>query len=76
MNPQDKLQEYEILELKERLLEKERLLDKEIAEIKEMMQPLLETYSTAVILGKWVFGILVFLSVLLGVILSIRQFLK
>lgn len=76
MNPQNKLQEYEILELKQRLQEKERQLDNEIKELKEMITPLLETYSVAIVLGKWIFGLLVFLSILLGVVLSIRQFLK
>ena len=76
MNPQNKLQEYEILELKQRLQEKERQLDNEIKELKEMITTLLETYSVAIVLGKWIFGLLVFLSILLGVVLSIRQFLK
>ena len=76
ISPQDKLQEIEIQDLKQRLQEKERLLDKEIEEIKEMMKPLLETYQVAVVLGKWIFGALVFLSVLLGIILSVRQFFK
>ena len=76
ISPQDKIQEIEIQDLKQRLQEKERLLDKEIEEIKEMMKPLLETYQVAVVLGKWIFGALVFLSVLLGIILSVRQFLN
>lgn len=76
ISPQDKIQEIEIQDLKQRLQEKERLLDKEIEEIKEMMKPLLETYQVAVVLGKWIFGALVFLSVLLGIILSVRQFFK
>lgn len=76
MNPEDKLQEYEINELKERLERKEKLLDKEIAEIKEMLEPLLETYMVAVRLGKIVMGTLVFLSILLGVILALKQLWK
>ena len=76
MNEEDKIQEYEIQELKQRLLEKERLLDNEISEIKEMMKPLLDTYRTAIILGKWIMGTLVFLSILLGIILAVQKLWK
>ena len=76
MNEEDKIQQHEIEDLKERLLEKERLLDREITEIKEMMKPLLETYSTAIILGKWIMGTLVFLSILLGIILAVQKLWK
>ena len=72
----DKIQDYELKNLKQRLKEKEDKLDYEIKEIKEMLEPLLETYKTAVFLGKWLFGFLVFLSVLLGIILSLRQVFK
>ena len=72
----DKIQDYELKDLKQRLKEKEDKLDYEIKEIKEMLEPLLETYKTAVFLGKWIFGFLVFLSVLLGIILSLRQVFK
>ena len=72
----DKIQDYELKNLKQRLKEKEDKLDYEIKEIKEMLEPLLETYKTAVFLGKWIFGFLVFLSVLLGIILSLRQVFK
>ena len=76
MNEEDKIQRHEIEDLKERLLEKERLLDREITEIKEMMKPLLETYRTAIILGKWIMGTLVFLSILLGIILAVQKLWK
>ena len=76
MNEEDKIQQHEIEDLKERLLEKERLLDREITEIKEMMKPLLETYSTAIVLGKWLMGALVFLSILLGIILAVQKLWK
>ena len=72
----DKIQDYELKNLKQRLKEKEDKLDYEIKEIKEMLEPLLETYKTAVFVGKWIFGFLVFLSVLLGIILSLRQVFK
>ena len=72
----DKIKDYELEDLKQRLKEKEDKLDYEIKEIKEMLEPLLETYKTAVFLGKWIFGFLVFLSVLLGIILSLRQVFK
>lgn len=76
MNPQDKLQEYEILELKQRLQEKGKRLDDEIAGIKEMLEPLIETYKMAVVLGEWIMGVLVFLSILLGIILAIQKLWK
>ena len=70
------MQDIEIIQLKERLKAKEMMLDKEIAEIKEMMKPLSETYRVAVVLGKWVMGLLVFISVLIGVILGLKSLLK
>lgn len=76
MNTEDKLQEYEIQELKERLKKKEEMLDNEISEIKEMMKPLLETYTVAVYLGKWLMGTLVFISILLGIILAVQKLWK
>lgn len=76
MNAENKLQEYEINELKTRLIEREKQLDKEINELKKMIEPLLATYKTAVVLGKWVMGILVFLSILLGIILAIQKLWK
>lgn len=76
MNNQDKLQDYELEDLKQRLKEKEEKLDNEIAEIKEMLEPLLETYKVAITLGKWIMGLLVLFSVILGIVLSIKSIFK
>ncbi len=72
----DKLQNYEIEELKARLKEKEERLDKEIGEIKEILEPLVETYKVATVLGKWVMGTLVFISILLGIVLAVQKLWK
>lgn len=76
MNNQDKIQDYELEDLKHRLKEKEEKLDNEIAEIKEMLEPLLETYKVAITLGKWIMGLLVLFSVILGIILSLKSIFK
>lgn len=75
-NSTDKIQDLELEELKQRLKEKEEKLDGEIKEIKDILKPLVETYGTAVMLGKWVMGLLVFISVLIGIILGIKNLLK
>lgn len=41
-------------------------------EIMELLSPLSETYRTATTLGKWVMAAAVFVSILFGIILSIK----
>ena len=72
----DKIQDYELEDLKQRLKEKEDKLDYEIKEIKEMLEPLLETYKVAITLGKLIMGLLVLFSVILGIVLSIKSIFK
>lgn len=75
-NPIDKFQDRELEELKLRLKEKEEKLDREIKDIKDILKPLTETYTTAVVLGKWIMGTLVFISVLIGIILGLKNLFK
>lgn len=42
-------------------------------QILELLEPIAETYKTANMLGKWTMGIMVFMSILLGVILSLGK---
>ena len=73
----DKIKEdHELEDLKQRLKEKEDKLDNEIKEIKDMLEPLLETYKVAITLGKWIMGLLVLFSVILGIVLSIKSIFK
>jgi len=41
-----------------------------------MLEPLLETYKVAITLGKWIMGLLVLFSVILGIVLSIKSIFK
>lgn len=51
-------------------------LEKGQAEILGLLRPIADTYKTASKLGKWAMALLVFISILLGVILSLRALLK
>ena len=70
--PIDELQEYEIKNLHQEIDD----LKIEIEKFKELIKPLCDTYSTSVILGKWIMGLLVFISILIGVILGLRSLWK
>jgi hypothetical protein len=48
-------------------------LEKGQTEILELLRPISETYKTASTLGKWVMGLLVFLSVGIGVLLGLKE---
>lgn len=48
----------------------------EIAEIKEILKPISETYRTATTIGSWLKGLLVFISVTIGVIMGLKDILK
>lgn len=51
-------------------------LREEIAEIKEILKPISDTYRTATTIGSWTKGLLVFISVSLGVIMGMRDIFK
>lgn len=45
----------------------------DIQEIKDILKPIAETYRTASTLGKWGMGVLVLISVVLGILLAIKN---
>lgn len=51
-------------------------LEKGQQEILNILRPISETYRTATMLGKWSTGLLVLISVIIGIILSIKQIIK
>jgi hypothetical protein len=51
-------------------------LEKGQEEILALLRPIADTYSTASTLGKWAMALLVFISITLGVILSIKSIFK
>lgn len=51
-------------------------IEKDIHEIKEILKPIAETYTTVSKVGSWVMGIAVFVSILIGVFLGAMQVLK
>lgn len=51
-------------------------LRREIAEIKDILKPISETYKTATTIGSWAKGLLVFVSVMIGVVLGLKDIFK
>lgn len=49
---------------------------KSIDDLATIIVPMADAYKTAVQAGKWISGALIFLSVLLGVILGIKQIFR
>lgn len=72
----DKYQDKELQELKDRLKKRDLELQEEIRELKNMTKPLLETYKTAVKLGKWIMAGLILLSIIVGILVGIKSLLK
>lgn len=48
----------------------------EIREIKEILKPISETYRTATTIGSWMKGLLVFISVMIGVVMGLKDIFK
>lgn len=53
-----------------------KALEKGQLEILAMLKPISETYTTVNRLGKWTMAVAVFISILLGVLLSAKDFFK
>ncbi len=51
-------------------------LSKDIKDLQDIMRPIAETYRTVSALGKWSMAGLVFLSVLIGILLGIRNLFR
>ncbi len=49
---------------------------KDMKEIMDLLKPISDTYRTASMLGKWSMAALVFISVGLGVVLSLKSLIK
>jgi hypothetical protein len=47
-------------------------IDAALKRIEDKLDPVSEAYSTASTLGKWLMGAAVFISVLLGIVMSVR----
>lgn len=59
-----------------RLEEMYKELKEQNNKILDVLTPISETYQTTTQVGKWVTGLMVFVSILLGVILSLKSLLK
>lgn len=63
----------------QRLFAQEQLikkLDDQYREITSLLKPISQTYQTASKLGKWIMALMVFISIMLGVALSLKSLLK
>jgi hypothetical protein len=71
--------EIEIQKLKDsdqqNVAQHQQILDA-IQEINKKLEPLSDTYKTATRVGKWFMAVLVFISILFGVIANFGKFLK
>ena len=60
----------------QRISQQIKHLSDEIQELKEIVLPIAETYRTASTLGQWMKGLLVFISVVFGVIMGAKNIIK
>lgn len=51
-------------------------INKQLEELKTLLAPICETYKTVSQLGKWTMAIMVFFSISIGIVLSLRTLLK
>ena len=51
-------------------------LEKKVDELANIIKPMAETYAAAVRVGKWSSGILVFISIMIGIALGIKELFK
>lgn len=49
---------------------------RDMKDIMDLLKPLAETYKTASTMGKWIMAAAVFISIMLGIILSLQSFFK
>jgi len=47
--------------------------DESIKQLRDLLTPLSETYTTATVLGKWLMGFFVLISIILGIVLSFQK---
>lgn len=64
------------LSIMKRIDDSEEERRKRHEEVMSTLKPLVETYKTATQMGKWLMGIAVFISIMLGIILSLKSFIK
>lgn len=57
-----------------RKFQEERKSD--MKEIMDLLRPIADTYKTASTLGKWAVATAVFISIILGIVLSLRSLIK
>ncbi len=53
-----------------------KALEKGQEEILNLLRPIAETYTTVTTLGKWGMAVMVFISILIGIVLGARNLLK
>lgn len=62
--------------IKDHLLRVEKERDQRHDEIMRILQPIAESYRSASTLGKWLMAVAVFISILLGIIIGLKSFIK
>lgn len=51
-------------------------LEQSIVEIRDLLKPISETYSSVTRMGKWAMTVAVFISIVIGIIMGLRSFLN
>jgi hypothetical protein len=65
---------FELLDQKNDKIEEERR--KRHEEVMSKLEPLAETFRAASTMGKWIMAFLVFVSILIGILIGIKQLWK
>lgn len=76
MTEDDKLQNQI---LKDHIISNDKDFDDlkcQIKELKDMIKPMATAYSASLQLGKWAVGLLTFISIIIGIILSLKSLFK
>lgn len=68
MNPNNLMTDAHDIEIRE--------LREEIQKLSDIIKPLGETYCAAVKIGRWASGLLVFIAVGIGVVLSFKELFR
>ncbi len=70
------LSDRTFVEIRNKLDASEEERRKRHQDVMDKLGPLADTYKTATTLGKWVMAVAVFISILLGILLSLKSFIK
>lgn len=72
----NELQTKEIYNLRDDFKKFEISINQQLKEVKDILKPITETYTTIARLGKWGTAILVFISIVVGIILGVKELFR